>query len=379
VALMLFACDLHSHGSTPVSPTSTLFPLLTHAKVGLEWLLKMHPTPREFYYQVGEESDHNRWRLPETDNLTDYHEWQPRQVFFGIGANLAGRTAAAFAMASRLYKRLDPAFAARCLAAARTVYALGLEYPIPVSTLPHSFYPEDSSSDDMEWGAAELFKATRKPEYLQQALDFAGSLEKPGDRVSVYNTNSLAHFALYPHLKPAEQETVLGYLRADAERLRRQAQGAYGLASSYTWGTAEAATGAALTCLLYAKLSGDKTSAEVARQQRDYILGCNPFGLSCIIGAGSRFARYPHHQIADIGKFQLNGAMIAGPTSLKLFQEENFDPKDLEYSTPLEQGSNPDPALIGIYQDTLQDYVTNEPAIDYTAQSLLLSVFYLPA
>ena len=89
--------------------------------------------------------------------------------------------------------------------------------------------------------------------------------------------------------------------------MRRQMHGAYGLATPYVWGTAEAATGVALTCLLYAKLSGDKSAAEVARRQRDYILGCNPFGLSCLIGAGTRFPQSPHHQIAAIDKFQLNG------------------------------------------------------------------------
>lgn len=378
-ALMLFACDLRPHLATSPGGARSLSPLLAQAKVGLDWLLKMHPSPQEFYYQVGEESDHNRWRLPEIDNTTDFPEWQPRPVLSGVGANLAGRTAASFAMASRLYKASDPAFAARCLAAAQSVYALGLKNPQALSTQPHDFYPEESSDDDMEWGAAELFRATRKAEYLQQALAFAKGRDMTGDHVSVYNTSALAHFALYPHASPEDRETLLGYLQADADRLHRSMRGPYGLASSYVWGTAEAATGAALTCLLYAKLSDDKAAADVARRQRDYIFGCNPFGLSFLIGAGTRNPQNPHHQIADLGKFPIQGAMIAGPTSLKTFQEQNFKPDGLQYSVPTEQVSALNPAEVGVYQDTMEDYITNEPAIDYTAQTLLLAAFYLPS
>jgi len=75
-----------------------------------------------------------------------------------------------------------------------------------------------------------------------------------------------------------------GYLLSDATVCIVRMHGAYGLATPYVWGTAETATGVALTCLLYAKISGDKVAAECRRRQRDFILGCNPFGLSCLIG-----------------------------------------------------------------------------------------------
>ncbi len=378
VALMLFACDLHPQLVASSSGAPALSPLLVQAKVGLDWLLKMHPTPDEFYYQVGDKSDHDRWRLPEQDNRTFRKSWHARPAFFGIGANLAGRTAAAFAMASRLYKSAAPEFAARCLVAAQSVYRLGLKNSRALSTQPHSFYPEDTGDDDMEWGAAELFKATRKPAYLRQALAFAEEVDVAGEQVSVYTTNALAHFALYPHASSEDREKILGYLKSDADRLRRQMRGSYGLATPYVWGTAETATGAALTCLLYAKLSGDPSATEVARRQRDYILGCNPFGLSCVIGAGTRFPLSPHHQVAAISKTQLTGGMIAGPTSLEVLQEQDFGHKNLEYSVPFGQVSSLDPAKVGVYQDSVHDFVTNEPAIDYTAQFLLLTSFYLP-
>lgn len=378
VALMLFACDLQPQLAAPPTGAAALSPLLLQAKVGMDWLLKMHPTPQEFYYQVGDKSDHDRWRLPETDNRTSHETWRPRPVFFGIGANLAGRCAAAFAMASRLYRPCAPQFADRCLAAAQSVYALGRKHPRPLTTQPHSFYAEESWDDDMEWGAAELFKVTRKPAYLKQALAFADEVDVAGEQVSVFTTNALAHFALYPHASGEARENLLGYLRSDADRMRRQVSGAYGLATPYVWGTAEAATGVALTCLLYARLSGDRAAADVARRQRDYVLGCNPFGLSCLIGAGTRFAKSPHHQVAALGKVQIDGGFIGGPTSLEILKRQDFDSRNLETSPSVRRNASLAPAQVGVYQDSAGDFITNETAIDYTAQFLLLAAFYLP-
>ena len=51
----------------------------------------------------------------------------------------------------------------------------------------------------------------------------------------------------------------------------------------------------------------------------------------------------------------------------------------VEFST-----QTPGPALakdlpdeIGVYHDAVQDFVTNEPANDYTAKFLLLTAFYI--
>ncbi len=378
VALMLLTYEFRTERHAAPTSSTVLPPLLVQAKVGLDWLLKMHPTPQQFYYQAGDKHDHDHWRLPEDDTTQKRKSWKPRPVMQGIGANLAGRTAAAFALASRHYRPFLPALAARCLAAAQSVYRLGQANRRVVSTTPSEFYPEETWQDDMQWGAAELYAVTGKPAYLKQALAYADENDAAEDPLSVYMTNALAHFRLYPHVGADDRETLLGYLQADAAKMHRRGRGnPFGLATPYTWGTAATAVGAALTCLLTARLSGNKTALETARRQRDFILGCNPFGLSCVIGVGTRFPKYPHHQAASLGKFQLTGGMIAGPTSLAVFDKQDFRRDNLEFSTgtPPSPESNPDD--IGVYQDSVHDFVINEPAIDYTAQFLLLTAFYI--
>ena len=389
-AVMLFTCDNFphlGHKSHPINPLAphVVPPVLAQARVGLEWLLKMHPAPDEFYFQVGDDSDHDTWRLPEQDCAARTMAWQPRSVFFGVGANLAGRTAAAFAMASRLFAPYDQPFAHRCYEAAQTVYQLGLKNPVIKTTLPDNFYPEKTWEDDMAWGAVELFRATGQRAYLQQALQFAHSAGAANEATSVYNTHALAYYILYRFADGVDRERLREYLRADADYARLRAENPYGLATPYIWGTAEAAAGAALNCLLYARLLDNASSSAeksvytyIARQQRDFILGCNPFSQSYLIGAGTHFPQFPHHQIANIKKAELTGALVGGPASIAVFKQQKIDLGNSgnTHMQPVSLLSADAPDEVAVYHDVVQDYVTNEPAIDYTAKFLLLAAFY---
>ncbi|HEV2473898.1 MAG TPA: glycoside hydrolase family 9 protein, partial [Chthonomonadales bacterium] len=141
------------------------------------------------------------------------------------------------------------------------------------------------------------------------------------------------------------------------------------------WGTAETAAGAALTCLLYAAIDpgNAKPYIELARSQRDFILGCNPFGICCLVGGGARFPLFPHHQVADLLKRQLSGALVGGPADVRTLMSQRIRLAGAETCpSPLPGGKQ----QISTYQDAVFDYVTNEPAIDYTSTFLLLMAYY---
>ncbi|MCW3100878.1 MAG: glycoside hydrolase family 9 [Chthonomonadaceae bacterium] len=378
-AVMLFAYDHYRRQFPAHGPSGAMPQLLAYARVGLDWLLKMHPSPQEFYYQVGDATDHDTWRLPEEDCAAHRNTWEPRPVYSGVGANLAGRTAVALAIASRLYRPYARQYADRCLASAQTAYRLGLDNRKALTTNPSDFYPEQTWADDMEWAAATLYRATGRQEYLQQALEFSIEAGPANDQTSVYNTHALAHYTLFPYASPAHRQLLLDHLRSDAELTRHRAENPYCLGTPYIWGTAEAAAGAAITSLIYAKLSGEKEYVDLARCQRDFILGCNPFGLSCVIGAGTRYPLFPHHQVANIRNIELSGALVGGPASVGIFQQQKISLEGVEFSTQTEGPvlAQDLPDEIGVYHDAVQDFVTNEPANDYTAKFLLLTAFYI--
>src|SRR5687767_3221491 len=168
--------------------------VLDEARWGLDWMLRLHPASDHLYHQVADDRDHRGWRLPQNETV-DYG-WGAgsyRVVYFADGkpqglrqyvsesngvANLAGRYAAAMALGYRIWKD-DPRlrqFAQTLLRAGKEVYALGKakegvqqgnSYGAPYR------YEETTWADDMEWGAAELFRATGDHRYLRHAIRYA--------------------------------------------------------------------------------------------------------------------------------------------------------------------------------------------------------------
>ena len=94
--------------------------VLDEAKWGLDWILKLHSQPDQLIHQIADDRDHRGWKMPDQDNA-DYG-WGPnshRAAYFATGkpqglnkykseatgvSNLAGRSAAAMAIASRIWK-----------------------------------------------------------------------------------------------------------------------------------------------------------------------------------------------------------------------------------------------------------------------------------
>lgn len=158
-------------------------PLADEARWGLDWMLKLHPAPDQLYHQVADDRDHAGWRLPQNETV-DYGwgKGGARPVYFADGkpqglkqyqsastgvANLAGRYAAAMALAYQIWKN-DPAqkdFATRCLKAGLEVYELGRakegnkqgnSYGAPYR------YEETTWTDDMEWGCRGTLPRDRR-------------------------------------------------------------------------------------------------------------------------------------------------------------------------------------------------------------------------
>jgi Glycosyl hydrolase family 9 len=85
---------------------------------------------------------------------------EPARPGSPISPNLAGRDAAALALAYQVFRRSDPTFANRCLLAAEHIFDLADTAPKTLLTvIPHSFYPETEWRDDLELGATELSDA----------------------------------------------------------------------------------------------------------------------------------------------------------------------------------------------------------------------------
>jgi len=371
----------------------------SEARIGLAYLLKAHPTPTAFYFQVADARDHDvPFRLPEDD--TAYGG--PRPAYYGLGANTAGKAAAALALGAIEWAGDDPTFAAACRTAAEEVYALGKAIADGTSTDPKhallvscvetpaeyaanrlncDFYNEDSWLDDMTVGAIELYEVTATAQYLTDAVAFGAQLEAAYASLGLLNLHDEAFYKLYPHLPASgtfSQADVLAQLQIDADRVRkRAAQDRYNAGQKrFLWGSAADMSGDAVTCLLVSKLTGDPVCRQTAHWQLDFLLGRNPFGVSLLAGAGAVYPLHPHHQVATLlpAAWYAPGSVIgslAGGLARKSQYPFRSDP-DLKTAVLGDTTSPFAPFENNRFQyhDIREDYVSNEPSLDANSNLL---------
>jgi hypothetical protein len=375
--------------------------VLDEAKWGLDWLHKMHPGPDQLIHQIADDRDHRGWKMPDQDN-SDYG-WGPnsyRAAYFATGrpqglaqykseatgiANLAGRFSAAMAMAYRVWMAdgRDSAFARRSLAAAREVYDMGKRnegYQQGNSYGAPYRYSERTWADDMEWGAAELYRATGESEYLRDAVRYARMAaatswmqRDTAEHYEYYPFVNVGHFALYPLVDAAFQDTLAGYYRDGIEHaMERGRTNPYDIGVPFIWCSNNLTTALITQILLYEGMTGDTLYHDFMLRQRDWLLGVNPWGTSMFTGI-PRYGERPedvHTSVWALTKREVPGGLVDGPVlesiysnllGITLYSPDEFSPFQSEYV---------------VYHDDIGDYATNEPTMDGTAGAIFWMAWF---
>ncbi len=369
-ALAVELMALRDHGAVLGAPGRELADEL---RWGLDWLLKMLTGP-EPYHQVGGEGDHDPdWRSPEGDTAKPIAAYDQRPVFRfgkGRGRNIFGRSAAAFAFGSQVYAA-DAPYAQKLLAAARATYALAKSNPATQSPDPREFYAEKIGEDDLVLAAAALARITGEAGYLADAYAFGARLTPaPGTTVGWNSVDAIAlleaarAFPAGSHER-ADLSRALAILAAPIAATATTPVGPggpFGYAlPSFGNGTIAESLGAAATCLAAWRLNGTPGCDAVARRQIHWMLGENPFGLSFLVGAGTESPKNVHHSFGQAAHVAIPGTIPGGPTARSVLagSKLKLPPK----TDPYAPWSTDDL----LYEDRVEDYVCNEPAIDFPA------------
>ena len=74
-------------------------------------------------------------------------------------------------------------------------------------------------------------------------------------------------------------------------------------------------------CILYRELTGDTTYQEMEGSLRDWLLGCNPWGVSMIVELpkGGTFPTQPHSFIIKYKMGNTTGGLVDGPVYSTIF------------------------------------------------------------
>ncbi len=409
--------------------------LKTEAAYGGSWLDKMwNMSTKTLYNQVGVgtgngsdtvkqtfNGDHDLWRLPQADTTDakpiDIYATTNRPVFEAappgqpISPNLAGRTAAAFALAAQVDAKTNPDKAEYEYTEATTLYAQAntTNPPNPLVTAePWAYYPETSWHDDMELGAAEIALAAQKlhhnaTPYLQDGATWAkayldsDALGKTGgiDTFNLYDVSVLAHTDLATALATAgnptevvtradlvndvKRQLLLGVTHADADPFRAAGDVTNFDVDSHTfdWIATEA---------WYVQLTGDHTYDAFAAEQRDWLLGANAWGTSFMVGEGSTFPDCIQHQIANLsGNLEGNGpkidvgAVVNGPNNVDNFEGGLGALQKGMRQCPVD-GIDPYVSFNtthSAFSDDVRSWQTDEPALDMTGAAIIASATQL--
>jgi endoglucanase len=364
--------------------------VLDEARHGLDWLLRMYPGGEDMFNQLADDRDHAFPDLPWTDS-SDYG-WgkrsfrpvypctgKPQGLFAGKNrstgyASTAGKYAAAFGIASTLFRKTDPAFADTLRSRAVAAYALGRKHPGVCQTAPGRspyFYEEDNWHDDMELGAASLVDATGRKHYLGDALVHARNEpvtpwmgKDTANHYQWYPWHNNGHYEVWRNGSAGEKAQMARFYRRGLEAVIGRADNGFRIGVPFIWCSSNLIASFATQAYLYRKMTGDNRFREYEVAALDWLLGANPWGVSMIVGVPSwgNYAKDPHAVIPKrLPGFLLTGGMLDGPVYTNIYKSLRGIrlTQDDEYAA-FNTG-------FIVYHDDFGDYSTNEPIMDGTA------------
>jgi endoglucanase len=212
---------------------------------------------------------------------------------------------AMMAMGARVFKPYDPAYAQKCLDAAKISYEFLKKNPqqkmIERGIFRTGFYPT-LDNDDRIWAAAEMWETTGDPCCL---MDFERRIGAEDDKINLYwDWGSVKNLGMFTYLmskREGKREGLVEDVRNDlittADILVAKAkQDIYGrcLGGEYRWGCNGALARMTITLMMANKVSPNPDYINTALDNIDHIFGRNYYGRSYVTGVGYKPPLNPH-------------------------------------------------------------------------------------
>jgi len=343
--------------------------VLDEIRWNLDWMLSM------------QDEDGGAWPKQTSEGFPGFvmpHDDETTSFVIGTGVEpfkascATADLAAVAAIAARVYRPFDAAYADRAIEAAWRAWAwLGRHPNVPfrnpegVST---GEYGDRDCGDERLWAAAELWRTTADEaahryfvEHQAQRRAALVSDEPP----SWANVAPLAFwaYALAPpgdsELRDAVRRDTLAAADGVVERAAGNGYRIALTAGDYVWGSNGVAANYGVQLLVAHALRPDRRYVEAARDHAYYLLGRNTFSLSWLTHVGANPYRHPHHRPsgADAVAEPWPGLLSGGPN------RRRQDPA---------MEKLPDLPPAKMYADEEASYASNEIAINWNAPLVFL-------
>jgi endoglucanase len=364
-----FSCD-----NIGISESGNGVPdILDEVRYELRWLLTMQRWDGGVYNKLTREHFEG-FIMPEADTTAPRYLYQ-------VTTPATGDFAAMCARAARTYRPFNSQFADSCLAAARLAWtylqahptmvpAGGTKNPAGTST---GEYGDASDSDERLWAAAELYSTTGEEQYHFYYAAWYSSGALISKTMSWPDVQTQAHLAYLYAKQPSANKTIqmelrnslLGFASAISKTITDEGWHISLKYHEYGWGCNSEVLSRAVILLLAFQETNNKTFANDALSQLNYILGTNINNISFVTGIGTRRPMHPHHRPsgADGIVEPVPGLLVGGPTQNR---EDAVLQKLYTSTTPHAK----------CYADDQSSYASNEICINWNAPLVFVAGFF---
>ncbi len=303
VAHMLYAWKLFPQGcpdALNIPETGNGVPdILNEARYELEWLLKMQRADGAFHHKLTK-ARFAPFIMPQEDCEKEY--------LMPMSHCATGAACACLALASRVYRAYDTAFADRMLASALRAWKWLDTHPgfVPFQNpegVRTGQYGDNSDRDERFWAACELLAATGEERFRKSAEE----LYAEGQSLTHFgwaDVGGMGAMCCLFELQEKAGDTLYSQLRQDflqqsEEALSFSQASGYGTAlpaERYIWGSILPILSNAMAMILNTQLTGRQDMLAGALLQWDYALGMNALDICFVTGFGERRILHPHHR-----------------------------------------------------------------------------------
>ncbi|MDH4481817.1 MAG: glycoside hydrolase family 9 protein [Rhodoferax sp.] len=246
----------------------------------------------------------------------DDAETKQKRFLHPVSTSATLNLAAVGAQAARLWRGIDDAFAARCLAAAERAWAAAKKNPAVYAKVTDGngggAYEDDDVKDEFFWAAAELFITTGQSAYRTELLassywsTMTALVDGVPSPMNWAKTDAMGtiSLAIVPNKLSApereqQRKKVLGtadsYLALVGQQAYRYPFNA-GPSGKYPWGSTSFVANNAIMLSIANDLAPNPKYVEASVLSLDYLLGRNGLGQSYVSGYGSKPLLNPHHR-----------------------------------------------------------------------------------
>jgi hypothetical protein len=346
-----------------------LVDVLDEARWGLEFLMRTMPDDDNFVVQVGDYGDHNiGLRLPENDSLDG-----KRPCLMALSPTQMGYAAASLALGSQVFESIGKkADASRYATMAEKIYhrAVQCDTVFPAwytAEGTNAFYNDNTVWDNLELAAAEMYRLTKKEEYLKQADEFESKARNAGWR-AWETVNMPAHLRLLDANKVVKNDLVLDLDEFMANSKKNG--NIWGVPLKYVWGGLYAYIGIGAGAMEYQLETGESKYESLSINMLDYLLGVNNWGI-CFVATPEvkSCIRHPFSQVYTLQSnlFPL-GAISEGPGDKRSHDDSR---RWFSYDVT-SQPTYPFNTNAGVFYDHQKDFMCMETTIAGVADGIFM-------